>query len=625
MDFDKYLASLSDDEYFFIAENYLGKVDKPFHKPKITEKLVSFFMNPSNQEIILSQIDENEREILSAIYLADGLSEKEIIKLEILSSGMSLRAIMSLCDRLLLLREGYVYYVNPIFDEKCYLSFFPLLGTNCEEKKEGKLFNKEIIKGIISYFHTKGINTSAIHTERTKNSDYFTSVFPRFSKEGISYLSNKLINLTIFLSVLENDSKYYYVNREKLFSFLNLDLERIYAAIYAFENTTNNRNFESYYNFFTLCKNLNKIGKESISKVIRVLNTISKTPNPVAITDLLFLGILIEDDDAYYINQNLFEKNAKRDPLILDTDFSISYIENREKDDILFLFSSPISLDYSTSYKIDKDSIKAAFEIDINPEDIISYLEENSNSQLSQIIAERIRDWKRQYDMAKVYDGIIISTDKKNAQILDNLPLLQPHIISKITDTVFLLSRRNEDQWRKILIYTGLDMLSRTKRENGLLLSYKEEAPDLDLNISSYNKYLPLESIKREYSNKELKYYILGTINNKDTQDYYLDRLYNKLLINKDQIVEGVHHHQLCATGFDFQGKLALLSKIKGQRNTLCELETKDGKFLATVVELSNKTKDSVVTLSLVPEDKIYAIPVAKIFSLKILRSSIVR
>jgi len=76
--FKTLLNRYSEENYFYLARNYLGLIKTPFHKPELTTKLCNFFSQPEIEGKILSLIDEMDQIILSLVHIGGPLTGENI-------------------------------------------------------------------------------------------------------------------------------------------------------------------------------------------------------------------------------------------------------------------------------------------------------------------------------------------------------------------------------------------------------------------------------------------------------------------------------------------------------------------------------------------------------------------
>ena len=108
----RYLNSLDDDSYFFIANTVLGQVKSPFHKPVVNNAILSFLLNPQNRENIASSLDEEDIRFLTLFdTVGEITSAKAAVFFPDRSFPLVLTSLENLRDRLLLLKDGEKYFI----------------------------------------------------------------------------------------------------------------------------------------------------------------------------------------------------------------------------------------------------------------------------------------------------------------------------------------------------------------------------------------------------------------------------------------------------------------------------------------------------------------------------------
>ncbi|MFW5683765.1 MAG: hypothetical protein ACOC1I_02845, partial [Spirochaetota bacterium] len=118
-DFRSFMLTLADDAFFELVRNYLGPVKTPFNKHELIDRLESMLHREDIQERILSLIDEEDAELLSAIWV---LGEPTFDELHLLfarkRSYLDLHhRVLNLEDRLLIYRTGDRLRLNPLLLE----------------------------------------------------------------------------------------------------------------------------------------------------------------------------------------------------------------------------------------------------------------------------------------------------------------------------------------------------------------------------------------------------------------------------------------------------------------------------------------------------------------------------
>jgi len=126
--FEEYLLDLSDESFFSVMQNYLGRVESPYQKHDLIRRLVSFLSRPATLERLIALVRPDEAQILSA---CDSLPHRDADSLIRFFSGdippSAIRSIVSnLQDRLLLIRDATgELIINPIVYDAVAESVIP--------------------------------------------------------------------------------------------------------------------------------------------------------------------------------------------------------------------------------------------------------------------------------------------------------------------------------------------------------------------------------------------------------------------------------------------------------------------------------------------------------------------
>ena len=113
--FVAYLNSLDDEYYFFLANMVLGRIPSPFHKPVLNQKILSFLLNTETRASILASLDTDDRKLITFLLLAQKATAKDTAAFFCEDSFILVATRLSnLRDRLLLLKEGDCYSINPV-------------------------------------------------------------------------------------------------------------------------------------------------------------------------------------------------------------------------------------------------------------------------------------------------------------------------------------------------------------------------------------------------------------------------------------------------------------------------------------------------------------------------------
>ena len=116
--FVAYLNSLDDEYYFFLANAVLGRIPAPFHKPVLNGKILSFLLNTENRANILASLDREDRKLITFLLISQKATAAETAAFFSEDSFILVATRLSnLRDRLLLLKDGDCYSINPVMTD----------------------------------------------------------------------------------------------------------------------------------------------------------------------------------------------------------------------------------------------------------------------------------------------------------------------------------------------------------------------------------------------------------------------------------------------------------------------------------------------------------------------------
>lgn len=395
-------------------------------------------------------------------------------------------------DRYVIRREeslGFIHKDN----NGCYtvqkeayplLSDYPLFGRY----KTTRDFESHLVPFVLA-----AVNEGYIKADESKirtyfNSDYFTSLFP--ADKNFSDAAIVIVDSLRKLDIIETSNSYLRLNRDRASMFMELDVKSTISYIISPELEDKER--ERHVKAIDLLSRLRCI--DDLGKYLKVIFNISQYDLTDDIQKLYTLKIIYDDEDGMEcVNFNdIHQSNA-----VVSSDFTLSYTGVCNGN--LFFFLKPIKTDTITQWIVDKSTLRSSFSMGYTPAEVISNLQEISLYPLPGTLLSRLEGWYAQFRTIQLKRALVLVTDEKNSRILDSLPLFRRHILSKPAENVFLLNPESESEWRKILNYSGYDMLTDTIGEQ-FVTKHESKA------LKSYDSLMPLP-VKRdvEFNNEKYK------------------------------------------------------------------------------------------------------------------------
>ncbi|MGI6432483.1 MAG: hypothetical protein ACOXZ4_01265 [Sphaerochaetaceae bacterium] len=170
---------------------------------------------------------------------------------------------------------------------------------------------------------------------------------------------------------------------------------------------------------------------------------------------------LLQLYDAVGIQSALQKASPPELQPTIDSDFSLSYSQDLSVAsdlDILHCIALVTKVDVVATYEINKSSVCKGFDLGFSVEQISSYLHHIA-STLPPSLQENLLAWRQEFSSISMYDGILMKTDQRLGRIFKALPSLQPYIVALVDENLFLMSRKEEQNWRLVIKAAGVGEL----------------------------------------------------------------------------------------------------------------------------------------------------------------------
>jgi hypothetical protein len=112
------ILAINDNSFFDLMRNYLGKIETPFNKQDLINRLFNFFNSDQTKEMIFNMLDSYDEALLTAIYQLKGPLDRHLHELFSEWSYLDLyNRIQNLEERFLIYKKDKAYYINPLFED----------------------------------------------------------------------------------------------------------------------------------------------------------------------------------------------------------------------------------------------------------------------------------------------------------------------------------------------------------------------------------------------------------------------------------------------------------------------------------------------------------------------------
>lgn len=587
---ETHLMTLEANEFLDTASLYLGPVSMPYNKHTLISSLVSFFSQPLVKENLISSITDEESRILSLVSCFQPVRQE---RLEALYTGAHAksftRCVRNLLKRtLLLFDEDHCLNLNSSLDFSAVLNAEVFSQSRKSEKRNVRL--KETLKAFASVVNTEHMGASTHSQKRTVRAHQ--DAFVLLSPEETETLFSSFISACLSCGAMYIEAESVLIDKDRMVSFFSMSVNEIKAALLA-----GGKADEQAMHLAALASELRA---EEAVRFYRAVYECADEDREIY-ERLLKLDFIMSDDEE-----------CSQSDIIVQNDMSIRSTST-SPDSMIFLFTTVALVDRMLTYTISKESVKAAFDCQLSLEDILSALGECSDT-----IRTQLEEWREQYDRICLYDCICLVTDERNARLIENLPLLQIHIIRKVSQNAFLFKKSTQAQWRRILVYSGFDMLGKTECEKEEE-NVEENNEEMHSAVTSAFLLSQLPEHRQESSSlwKEKLERAVNEKAGEENRQAYLDLLSSGCLLSPSQIVPGrTFPVARSASGFDYSQKLALIRQAVKDSCSLYEITCASGNVTGTAEELKKGSDDYILTL-LTQDGKSIEFPVGRIFRIR--------
>ena len=610
--FLSYLNTLDENYYFFIANNILGKIPTPFHKPVLNQRILSFLLNDDNRKNIRSSIDIDERRYLSLLLIAGETSSKQIQSFFPSDSyPIVVTRMCGLRDRLIILFSDGRYSINPVLEDIVSDVFDAalLFGENKKKRLSEPFADRNVLSAFLNLLISGAVPVREANTHHFVKSDRLEKVFPQFSKNHSTRMFTLIKDLALKDKAVTIRETRFILDRKRSEALLSLDpLSLMVRAVHGMERDVMSR-------ILGVLKS-HAVSEASLSNLYSILSGADEETSASVLEDISAFGIICKKDGFYYLNHAILSEKQRQSHLSIDSDMEVSYYGIPNENDILFIFSDIKVCDKLIRYSVTKASFTRALELGLSRNQIQYYLGINDNEQL--------RIWENSFSRITLYDGIVIKGDEQIGRLIRMHPEMKKYVICELSDGVFLMERSSYHIWQEILAH-AIDMphlplpLSQAEVEEPPKDIPKEIPPFFELPDSHPSE--PEDSWKK--TEADLLSY---AEQNGCASDTLKELIRSRLVVSRSQIGKDCRYASMpSASGFDYNAKLSIIrAALKSQKEgstPLLRLELPEETIIAQPIEiLKGNSNSSVLKARVLPDGIDRSIPVSSIFKVTVLR-----
>ena len=610
--FVAYLNSLDDEYYFFLANAVLGRIPAPFHKPVLNGKILSFLLNTENRANILASLDREDRKLITFLLISQKATAAETAAFFCEDSFILVATRLSnLRDRLLLLKDGDCYSINPVMTDLLQKAYDgDLVFGKQKPEQTGPFVDRNTLFAVANLLINGSSPVREANIHHFLKSGKLTAVFPQFTEAQSRTFFLSLRKLLIACKAVVNTDGRFLLRRDSIRSLLELDPMNL--MIHAIDPNLGSA-IARCLSVLQSCM----MEKHRLSTLLGILSGLDEEKTNDILETIEAFGFISIIDDSVYYNQSTLEPFQTRSELKADSDLRVSFFGTPDAEDMLYLFSDVIVCDKLITYAITKDSFFRALELGLTKTDITAYLGNENDSRFSL--------WQEAFSRLRLYDGILINCTKDIKAIIERHPELKDHIIRSFSDDLILMKRSTFHIWQKTLAY-AMDLQTLPVPVDSALAETAEEQNQETGNLFCLPE-LPKGEPTAEDENGKLAEDLLDYAKKAGCSIQEIEPLIReRIIVSRSQIDKSFRYAgRITASGLDYNAKLAAIRsaipKSKDRDSALLELELPSEKLIVQPLEIVRSGPSSNVLRSRVlPDGAERNIPVSSIFQVTVLK-----
>ncbi len=671
-----FILNLPHNKFVTLMELNLGKMESPFNKQKLIQKLMSFLQKTSTKEAIIKGLDRNDLILLKSIHDSGGISESNLIML--FSSKFSqkhcIQVIANMEARLLIYRRYVQSEARPIYEITPFLkeSLQALLEKNIflmpekvfEDEAQEILVKDTFLCAILSFcFQNSGDSILKVDGSlKKKTVKQLVEIFPDVKDNLITleYILASCLNLSLMrsrdasfiihtekcrkFSKLSNKEKYVYLLAGAMPKFSKEYFQEFVFIISKFFSSVE---FNAHYSkkdlqFYFLLLFVQEIKNTYL--IYEFLDAVNEYQNRYNIVEIaLSFGLLCEDDKGFvFLNPKIRgEDEAPAKPIIIDQSFDVTVLPNANLRELIDLIPiiEPISVQTIGTFRISKNACLKNFEKEIPVEEICDKLEKASSKEIPKSVFTSINEWHKKITSISLYKGFVVKVTQEQEKLFEYDAKLKKLIRKKISDGVYLLNIYDIEEFEKAIKSAKLDFVFYKKKMppqpfgrgdfRRLDINFENKSENKNfIKKSDWMKEQKQRDTEHKLIEAKLKAKLEGQTLSSYAKDYIISCIEDKTIFSEEQIINSpyLNMKEESAMGLDFSGKLRLIQKsIKN--NIPIAIETRRKNEMETIygksVELLGNSQSPLLFMEIPDEGIKKGFPVAEISKVTLMPFSI--
>ncbi|MFP3960639.1 MAG: hypothetical protein ACLFUX_10750, partial [Spirochaetaceae bacterium] len=510
--FRKTLLTLPHESFFELVRNYLGEVRTPFNKQSLVDRLIGFLGRPATQGAIIAALDEDDRRFLSAAMMLEGPSREELF--DFLSAEYTRLEIenrlLNLQDRLLLFPEPETdrLRLNPILSDALAEAgigaeaLFPRYSSTAASDAEPRLTDLALA-ALFSLLLEAPVVLRANGALAKRSKARLARAIPSLFTGGGSQARTGGGSASAGGGDDGggDDGGRLFAALRRALRDLGLTEEsdsEIRPVVDAFRDFARLSRSGRLALLWSAAAGLGATGACTVRTVLRALadGTAMRESHVLqlsrlaagrcggapltedALDTLCVAGVLTETAETLYTatagavglaapeattdsragkGRNRADSRAGRPGVVTPSyQLTLTPLAPLELSLPAVAASRLVRYDRYCEFELTREAVLGAFGHGFRAEEVTESLEKLHDGELPQNVRFSIRTWREEYERIELLDGVVLLVDESHAPMLEHSPELAPYLHRRLGPGAFLLSRAEEDRWRRALESAGL-------------------------------------------------------------------------------------------------------------------------------------------------------------------------
>ncbi|MEE8440856.1 MAG: helicase-associated domain-containing protein [Spirochaetia bacterium] len=476
-DFKSTLLTLGDDAFFELIRNYLGPIKTPFNKHTLIAQLMAFLRKDKIQDRIISLIDEEDAEILTAVWLLDEPSHDDLFAfLEPDHSFLGLHShLLNLEDRLLLYRDAEYIRLNPELEPRILNDI--VHPSRLFHGKHVKRVNGEpswiddtLLVSFFSFLLEKPELYRADGSLRKRSAAAIARRIPvlmeRISSPDqpatlrIDFLVEALLGLGLLVE--EGTRLRPIVHSWRRWTCVS-PLARLAQIAGAGATPNDGERSDTVLATEAIVASLPTglaLDPSSVARLAAAATGVPAESALKAIRSMERMGLL-RRNGSLLVKAWPVETSRSPKPLVIQANFELTLPAEVEFVDALFVaeVGELVRHDRYPRFELTKERVAAAMRGGLGASRIADKLAQLADDHLPQNVAISIRTWEEEYESLRLYRGVVLQVQESRRHTVEHSPAIRRFIVQELAPGTYLVDESDVPALQEGLREAGVQLV----------------------------------------------------------------------------------------------------------------------------------------------------------------------